>query len=817
MSTVESRATVHAADPTCGSQPESRHVSQPVRRFNCGINCGSACLLAVRPGPDGIDRVVPELPAGATGAQGPCRIGLSMIAWQASPERLTHPLRRVGPRGSGRFTRISWDEALDLLAERLRHTIDTYGNESIYVSYGTGVHAVTGNAHKRLLNLLGGHLRRVYDYSTHMVQASMPFMFGADFSPYAPGFSSSYSSAYGATDLMLLFGDNPVETRRGPLGQRDDFQKVAADIRSRGGQVIHVDCRRNGSVGSQDEWIPLVPGTDAALVAALAWQLIHADAVDTGFLHRFCVGYDEQTMPAAYRGQHASYRDYVLGQGPDGVAKTPLWAQGVCGVPAARIERLAEQLACARNPFIGQGWGVQRHANGEVATRAISVLACLVGAVGRPGTNTGQRPEESPVELVAALPEGDNPCPAGIPAYEWLNAVEKGSQLTCRNAGVTGVERLSCGIKFLWNHAGNCLTNQHGDINHAHAVLSDEGACEFIVAQDTVMTDSARYADLVLPDVMRCEQLSLRASGFSAYAGQVLLCPPAFEAPGECRSSYDVMADLAGRFGLRQAFTEGLSEEEWICRLYGQARTEHPDLPTWEDLLRDGAYRRRLEPEVGLEAFVVDPKGHPLATPSGKIEIFSAQLADLALQWELADGQQIAALPVYEPEQEGRIAALDGTGSLAATAQASTASAASDAAAYPLHCIGWHDRMRVHSSFGFADAGGKAAAPVRHRLWMNPADAGARGIVSGDRVKVRSQVGEVHMTAQVTADIVAGTVGMPQGAWYRPAIAATQAGADVPADEGGCINTLTAYRPTPLAKGNGAANAARVQVLPLSE
>lgn len=117
-------------------------------RFTCGINCGSACLLSVMRDVQGNVRIRPDLPAGVrANSQGPCRIGLGMLRWQNAPERLKYPLKRVGRRGEGRFERIGWDEAVDILANSLRRTIKEYGNESIYVAYGTGVHSVTGNAH----------------------------------------------------------------------------------------------------------------------------------------------------------------------------------------------------------------------------------------------------------------------------------------------------------------------------------------------------------------------------------------------------------------------------------------------------------------------------------------------------------------------------------------------------------------------------------------------------------------------------------------------------------------------------------------------
>ena len=158
--------------------------------------------------------------------------------------------------------------------------------------------------------------------------------------------------------------------------------------------------------------------------------------------------------------------------------------------------------------------------------------------------------------LVPGLPAGENPVTLSIPAYQWVNAVDHGHTMTATNSGLVGGDELGTDIKFIWNYAGNCLTNQHGDINMTHEILVDESKCEFILVWDTVMTDSAKYADILLPDAMRSEQMNLQTQGYTEWYSGVVLGTPAQEAPGECRSSYDVMADIADKFGVRDAFTE---------------------------------------------------------------------------------------------------------------------------------------------------------------------------------------------------------------------------------------------------------------------
>ena len=418
---------------------------------------------------------------------------------------------------------------------------------------------------------------------------------------------------------------------------------------------------------------------------------------------------------------------------------------------------------------------------GEQTSRAISMVPIALGKIGLPGTNTGQREAEPPVYLVSALPF-KNPVTTTLPVYQFINAIDHGHKMTATNAGITGADALGVDIKCLWNYAGNCLTNQHGDINYTHEVLIDENKCEFILVWDTVMTDSAKYADLLLPDAMRSEQLNMQTQGYSEYYTGVTVGGPAQEAPGECRIHYDVCADIAETFGLRDEFTEGRTQEDWIRFLYEQGREKHPEMPTWEQILKQGVYKTKPDQAIGLKDFRDDPIAHPLGTPSGKIEIYSESLAKLNETWELEEGDKIFAIPEFDSGFQGYGAATD---------------------EYPLYCSGFHHKSRTHSSFGFIEELEQAA---RQQMWINPVDAEPRGIAMGDICAVKSPAGEIRIEARVTNRIIPGTVGIPQGAWHK----ADMQGDRV--DKGGCINTLTTYRPTPLAKGNGNAHSIIVQV-----
>ena len=776
------RSTVPQA---CADSPETIHWSQ------CNVNCGGNCIFKWH-SKDGKAVYMTTDDIGNEDFQSrACVRGRTMRRWLNSPDRLLYPMKRVGKRGEGKFERITWDEAIDTIVDKLKYTIDNYGNDAIFTIYATGMYSTTGNPSQRLLNCLGGSLTRFYDYSTNMMSAAMPYMLGsADvltaegnhptlgvpasvYSPYDNINASSFSEAEANSDLVVMFGNSPAETRMGGLNAVWDFARVREAVLGRVGKIINIDYRLNeSSSGHADEWLPIRTGTDAALIAAIAHEWIVNDKIDKAFLDTYCVGYDEDTMPASAKGQHKSYKDYIMGEGYDEVEKTPEWAAEITQIPADKIRELADDIASAKAPFIVQGWGPQRHTNGETTSRAITLLPLLIGQVGLPGTNTGQREAEPPVYLVGSIPAGKNPVEVSIPCYEWANAVDHGTEMTETNAAVKGGP-LKNDIKFIWNYAGNCITNQHGDINYTHDLLQDESKCEFILVWDTVMTDSAKYADILLPDAMRSEQMNMQTQGYAEYYTGVVVGSSAQEPPADCRPSYDVMAEIADRFGKREEFTEGRTQEEWVEYLYNQGREAYPEMPTFEEIKEQGIYKEPLAPSIGLEDFRKNPQANPVATPSGKIEIYSEALDNLNDEWELPEGDVIYPIPLFDP-------GFQGYGSVTEE--------------YPLYCSGFHYKGRTHSSFGFLP---ELQHIARQQLWINPADADPRGVKEGDEVYVTSPNGKIRIEAHVTPRIIPGTIGIPQGAWHE----ANMSGDRI--DTGGCVNTLTAYRPTPLGKGNG--------------
>ena len=684
-------------------------------------------------------------------------------------QRIPYPLRRVGNRGEGKFERISWEEAFKEIGQKLRGTIDTYGNEAVYLNYGTGALGSTmgkswppaATPVARLMNLVGGYLNHYSDYSTCQITVGMPYLYGGS---WVDGNSLSDMEN---SELAVFFGNNPSETRMS--GCKAKTLQHARFTRNT--RVIIIDPRYTDSMVSVgDEWIPIRPGTDAALSAALAYVMITEDLIDKPFLAKYTIGYDEESLP---KGAPAgsSYKSYILGQGPDKTPKTPAWASRITGIPPARIEKLAREIAGARPCFICQGWGPQRRSNGELNCWSIMMLPLLTGQVGLPGTSNGCREGSYSISL-QSLPAGDNPIKAKIPVFLFTEAIDHGTEMTALNSAVTGADKLNQNIKCMLNYAGNCLTNQHGDINYAHDILADESKCEFIVVWETAMTDSAKYADILLPDLFRFEQVSqIGTGGDNAYmiSGQPCTTPKF-----ERKTLYDALTLIADKMGVKEQFTEGKTQEEWIKELYEKTREKDTELPTYDEAMEMGVYTRK-NPKgatIAFEAFRNDPAANPLDTPTGKIEIYSETLAGIAATWELGEEDLISPIPVYTHGFTETDVPTD---------------------EFPLRCSGFHYRGRTHSSWGGIELL-KEVNP--QEAWINPADAKERSIKQGDKIRVKNAFGEIELLAKVTPRVVPGTVCISQGAWHD----ADMYGDRV--DKGGCINTLTTHRPSPLAKGN---------------
>jgi anaerobic dimethyl sulfoxide reductase subunit A len=738
----------------------------------CLVNCGSRCALRLHVKDGTLVRVDTDT-TGSQDLDGPqlraCVRGRSFRHRVYSPDRLKTPMRRRPgtKRGAGVWDEISWDEALDDIAAELKRVIAKYGNEAVYYQYGSGVTGgnITSNAWTRLLATVGGYLGMYGTYSTSQITAGMPYTYGERIESNSLG-DTVHSK------LVVYWGDNPVETRMSGGGNMWNAQKSNKDFKTR---TIVIDPRYSETaLDLADQWIPIRPGTDAALVAAIAHVLITEDLVDQQFLDTYCVGYDEEHMPAGIPAG-SSYKSYILGAGPDGIVKTPEWASTLTGIPVEVIIGLAREIGTAKPCAILQGWGIQRQANGENNSRAILMLPILTGNVGIHGGGNGAR--EGTIRFPLAKFSVDNPIKTKISCFLWTDAIERGEQMTATADGVQGKDKLDVPIKLIVNVASNTLVNQHSDTNRTVALLEDDSLCEFIVVVDNHLTSSARYADLLLPGTTNAEESDFIASEHSGDTAYALMVDQAIEPLFDSRSHYDMCVGIAQRMGVEEEFTEGRTQEQWRSELIDRTRVAVPALPSEEELRETGVFRI-TNPDgtfVASKAFRANPVANPLKTPSGKIEIFSARLWELAEKWTFdpdAKGDVITALPEHVDTWEGAVEARSNS-------------------KHPLQMIGHHYKGRTHSSYGSVDWLKEAHPQV---VWINDLDAKARGIENDDVVEVFNDRGRIRLPARVTPRIMPGVLSVPQGAWYSP----DKSGVDT----GGCVNTLTSWHPSPLSKGN---------------
>ncbi len=690
-------------------------------------NCGGRCRILVQE-KDGEIISIKGDPAYPD--KMPCIRGLNYHKTFLGNDRLTTPLKRVGKRGEGNFAPISWEEAIDTITKEWMRIRDTYGPASRYVNYGWGVEAVLNGTSlaKRLLRLDGGHLDYYNSYSTACTNYTTPYLYGTEYS------GSTYDTLMDSK-LIILWANNPAETRF------DNLMYWLRKAKKQGTEIVVIDPRKNATVHALDaEWIGIKPTTDSALMDGMAYVIWKEDLYDHFFVEERCLGFDK-------------YFAY-LGGAEDGIEKTPEWAEKITGVSKECIVSLARRYAKAKPAALMQGYGGQRHANGEQFTRGGIMLACLTGNVGISGGWAAGAGQCHVVDFPAVLAV-ENPVTAKIPVFLWTDAIVRGPQMKEQD-GLKG--KLSCGLKMILNLAGNTLINQHSDINRTKAILEDESLCEFIVCSDLFLTPSAKYADILLPGTSMFEGENITTpwnqGNFIGFSNQIV-------APvGESRFEFDWLLEVAARLGLGDAFSCGHKDyRDWLREIYDNARTSQ--MPDYDTFKKEGIYIYKDAPKV--IAFEAQRRGEKLfETPSGKVEIYSPQLEEM-------EHPKIPAVPGYVEAKEGPLKSEK----------------------YPLQLIGWHTLGRCHTVHYNNEALQKK---YPQQLWMNEEDAKSRGLTTGDLVEVWNDRGTLLVPVLLTQEIIPGVTALAQGAWHKP----DGQGRDVSAS----INVLTSAEPTPLAKGN---------------
>lgn len=708
-------------------------------------NCGGRCIIKYEVKDDQIIKVTTdEVKDDGIIPMVACVKGMNYHTTYLNDRRLKYPMKRVGKRGEGKFERISWDEAIDIITKENNRIKNTYGPASRYINYGDGqAAAVAGKSFmERFLSLDGGYLNYHNSYSTACVKAITPYIYGT----VEVG---NNSADWIHSKLIILWGHNPLETKFDA-----DTMYQLKKCKEKGIPMIGIDPRKNKTIQYFDaDWYPVKPGTDAALADAIAYELVSNNLYDKDFIDRCCIGFTKESMPEGI-DPNECYFSYLFGE-KDGIQKNCEWAETITGLEAKRIKELAHRIGNTHPVNIIQGYGPQRNAYGEQAARAGIMLACLTGSVGISGGSPAG-PNRWQIHPKASLEVPKNPVSASIPCYLWTDAITRGTEMT-KLDGLEGCDHLDSNIKMIYNIAGNTLINQHGDINATKKILEDESLVECIVVSDVFMTPSAKFADILLPCTSFLEEENITCAwGSSNFIGfnNIVVKPYAQSKP-----EFEWLKVMAKNNGILDEFLDGKETiDAWLRYTYECLQKKDPELIDYNELKKEGIYRYKKNPvKICFEKECKDPITYPFPTESGKIEIFSKKLYDM----EFTD--PFPAIPRYMDIKQDK---------------------------YPLRLVGWHTNARCHT---IGDNNPILAKLDRKAIYMNPIDAKARNLSQNDMILAYNDIGKMKINVYITEDIMPGVCGLSQGRWYKE-----ENGIEI----GGNINIFTSLHPTPLAKGN---------------
>jgi biotin/methionine sulfoxide reductase len=636
-------------------------------------------------------------------------------------------------RGSDRYVPVTWDRALDLIADELKRVIRDRGNHAIYAgSYGW---ASAGRFHhartqlQRFLGGIGGFTGARDTYSNAAGAVLVKNVLGSLNAMNGPG--TSWKSIADHADLVVMFGGIPTRNTQvtpGGVGEhttRGWLEKAKAA----GVEFCNISPMRDDAAAFLDaEWIAPRPHSDTALMLALAHTLIVEGLHDADFLARYCAGFNR-------------FRDYLLGA-EDGVSKSAEWAAGLSEISADRIRGLARKMAASRT-FINVNWSLQRGDHGEQPVWAAIALAAVLGQVGLPGGGFGfgygsmeGLATMLPDMPIPTLPLGRNPVRSFIPVARIADLLLNPLQPFQYN----GQDLVYPDIDFVYWCGGNPF-HHHQDLNRLIRAWRRPST---IVVHDPWWTATARHADIVLPSTTTLERDDIGASARDRF---VIAMKQAIAPVGEARDDFAILSDLADRFGTREPFTEGRTIGQWLRYIYDAAR-EHAnrhvaEWPSFDEFWRRGYLEipEASTPHVLFEEFRMNPEANPLPTPSGRIEIFSEKIA--SYHYDDCPGHPTWLEPA------------EWLGSEAARK-------------YPLHLLTTQPSTRLHGQMDMGRLSQQSKVAGREPMRINRGDAAARGIRDGDVVRVFNDRGAILAGAVLTDDIRPGVIQISTGAWYDP-------------------------------------------------
>jgi anaerobic selenocysteine-containing dehydrogenase len=593
------------------------------------------------------------------------------------PDRLMYPLRRVGPKGSGQWKRISWDEALGEIAERWKAIITEDGPAAILPYSYSGTLGLLQNlvAASRLFNRMGVSALERSICDAAATTATLATL-GAKWGPDPRDVAHS--------ELVLIWGHNPAST--GP-----HFMPLLRQAQKAGTYVVVIDPRRTLTARSADLHIQPKPATDGALALGLMHVIFSEGLHDEAWLEANSVGWRE-------------LRARAMEYSPERVA-------AITGVDAETIVSLARRYATTKPALLKFADGIQRHENGGQTVRALLCLAATTGNIGTRGGGVFYSTSGWVVWDDEAVGHASE-CP---PPPRTVNMVRLGAALTGE------VDDPPIRSLFVFN--ANPVASTPNSSLIVQGLLRDD---LFTVVHELFMSDTAQYADIVLPATSQLEQMDLH----KGYGHRFLqFNHPSIAPLGEARSNWDLMKALAAAMGYDDPWLQQ-SDEEVLREVVDATRATHAVL--------SGITLERLAEECTVPLNFEERGEVPFAdlrfpTRSGKVELYCAKMAELGVD---PLPEYVAPAELASPERNGKLTLIT-------------------AAAHHF----------VSSSMGNVPRlMGKEGTPY---VEINPQDAAQRGISNGDSVRLSNERGECELRAVVTSDVPAGLLVSPKGQWPR--------------------------------------------------
>ena len=663
--------------PRPASQLTSADPSVKIVRAACPHDCPDTCAMLVTV-KDGIAIKVQGDPLHPFTDGSLCTKVSHYAERTYSPDRLQHPMKRVGPKGKGGFERITWDEALDTIAAKLKAAAASPdGPQSILpVSYaGTMGMLQYSSMDRRFFNRLGAsQLERTLCSSAGKagIKATLGGSYGMDPEHYVD------------SKLIVIWGSNPITSNL-------HMWTRAQEAKRRGAKLVAIDPYRSLTAEKCTQHIALLPGTDGALALGMMHVLISENLVDLDYIERYTLGY-------------AQLRERVLAEySPQRVAQ-------ICGLEVDEIVQFARDYGTAKPAAIRLNYGMQRHAGGGIAARTIACLPALTGAWRDPAGGILLTTADN-YKFDHATLERPDLMPAKRPRT--VNHSKLGDALTAGDPPVRAV------MVYNNNPVAVCPDS-------SKVIAGFEREDLFCVVMDSFLTDTADYADIVLPATTQLEHYDIHKSYGHLY---VMANNPAIAPVGESLPNTEVFRRLAARMGFEEACFRD-SDEDIARQAIGSGHANLAGMD-WESLKETGWKRLALP-----ENFAPFAQGN-FHTPSGKCEFYSEAL--------LAQG--IDPLPFYNPPAE------------------LPSSNPQLAKKYPLNFLSPPVRNFLNSSFAnlprFRDAEGEPS------LELHSIDAAARGIADGDSVRVFNGRGSFTLKARVNDKPRRGVVVAPSVWWKK--------------------------------------------------